>query len=88
MPYQTEIEPGESITIGDDVVVTLEKKAGKKARLRVVAPRSMDISVDRATPKNPVRPGGLPTDQRKSAIDNSLGDHYAYDHRIKRPKSG
>lgn len=38
-----ELSPGESVRIGDDVVVTLEKKTGQVARLSFEADRSIPI---------------------------------------------
>lgn len=38
-----EIRPGESILIGDDIVVTLEKKSGQRARLSFEAEQDTPI---------------------------------------------
>lgn len=38
-----EVRPGESITIGDGVIVTLEEKSGQIARLSFQADRSIPI---------------------------------------------
>lgn len=38
-----ELSPGESVRIGDNVVVTLEKKTGQVARLAFEADRSIPI---------------------------------------------
>lgn len=38
-----DLSPGESVRIGDDVVVTLEKKTGQVARLSFEADRSIPI---------------------------------------------
>lgn len=43
-----EVRPGETITIGDNVTVTLEEKSGQVARLSFEAPRSISISKGRA----------------------------------------
>lgn len=39
-----EIRPGESITIGNVAVVTLEEKSGKIARLAIQADKSVPVS--------------------------------------------
>jgi hypothetical protein len=39
-------EPGESVTIGDDIRVTVMERSGRKVRLAVEAPRSMPILRD------------------------------------------
>lgn len=38
-----DLVPGESVTIGGNVVVTLEAKSGQRARLAVDAPRTVKI---------------------------------------------
>ena len=38
-----ELSPGESVRIGDDVIVTLEKKTGQVARLSFDADKSIPI---------------------------------------------
>jgi len=39
-----DLSPGQSVRIGSDVVLTLEKKTGQVARLAFVADRSIPIS--------------------------------------------
>jgi sRNA-binding carbon storage regulator CsrA len=38
-----DLTPGESVTIGGNVVVTLEYKSGQRARLAFAAPREVKI---------------------------------------------
>jgi len=47
-----EVRPGETITIGDNVTVTLEEKSGQVARLSFNADRSIPI---RKAPNSPAR---------------------------------
>lgn len=39
-----DLKPGESVRIGDTVVITLEEKSGKAARIAFKADRSVPIS--------------------------------------------
>lgn len=38
-----ELKPGESVRIGDDILVTLEEKSGQRARVAFSADRSIPI---------------------------------------------
>lgn len=58
-----EVRPGETITIGDDVTVTLEEKSGQVARLSFEAPRSIPISKAREP------------DERIAAMEGLGGSH-------------
>lgn len=48
-----DLSPGESVRIGDDVIVTLEKKTGQVARLAFDADKS--IPIRRIEPEQPKR---------------------------------
>lgn len=49
-----ELTPGESVRIGDNVVVTLEKKTGQVARLSFEADRSIPIQrIERPASQRP-----------------------------------
>lgn len=39
-----DLKPGESVTIGDAAVITLEEKSGKAARIVIKADRSVPIN--------------------------------------------
>lgn len=39
-----DLKPGESVRIGDSIVITLEEKSGKAARIAFQADRSVAIS--------------------------------------------
>lgn len=55
-----DLKPNESVTIGDDIVVTLEEKSGQIARLSFQAPKSVPIKrVQPATPANVAASYGL-----------------------------
>lgn len=43
MTLRIDLIPGERVTIGNDVVLTLEYKSGQRARLSFDAPRSVKI---------------------------------------------
>ncbi len=38
-----ELAPGQSISIGDGILLTIEKKTGKVARIRITAPSDIKI---------------------------------------------
>lgn len=50
MPYYTDLAPGDTLQIGD-TLVTLEKKSGRKVRLKVVG-----VADVRRLPPPPVPP--------------------------------
>jgi sRNA-binding carbon storage regulator CsrA len=53
-----DLKPGESVRIGDNVVITLEEKSGKAARIAFKADRSVPISkVKSATVAESMRSG-------------------------------
>ena len=55
-----DLKPNESVTIGDNIVVTLEEKSGQIARLSSEAPTSVRIKrVEPATPANVAASYGL-----------------------------
>lgn len=54
-----EVRPGETITIGDNVTVTLEEKSGQVARLSFEADRNIPIRKSSATPAKVAAMAGL-----------------------------
>lgn len=54
-----EVRPGETITIGDNVTVTLEEKSGQVARLSFEADRNIPIRKSEATPAKVAAMAGL-----------------------------
>lgn len=55
-----DIKPGESVEIGNDIVVTLEEKSGQVARLSFQAPKSIPIRrVQSASPAQVAASYGL-----------------------------
>lgn len=54
-----EVRPGETITIGDNVTVTLEEKSGQVARLSFEADRNIPIRKSANTPAKVAAMAGL-----------------------------
>jgi sRNA-binding carbon storage regulator CsrA len=55
-----DLKPGESVSIGNIAVITLEEKSGKIARISIQADRSVPISrVARPTAANIAASGGI-----------------------------
>lgn len=44
MALKLEIRPGDTISIGDDIFLTLERKSGQTARLAITAPISRIVT--------------------------------------------
>lgn len=57
-----ELAPGQSVRIGENIVVTLEKKTGQVARLAFQADRS--IPIERVEPATPRRTLGITGESR------------------------
>lgn len=42
-----DVGPGDVLRIGNDIAVTVEKKSGARARLRIIGPKSVDVELIR-----------------------------------------
>lgn len=60
MPLTRDVRPGETIRIGDDIVINVERASGQRARLTINT--SLPIRHDKAGPKPAAPdPGPRPT---------------------------
>lgn len=51
---KVDLKPGEEIMIGDNIVISLERKMGKVARLSITAPKDIPINHEKRKSKDTI----------------------------------